>query len=89
MLKSRAVGGGGVGSLLSLRDPDAKKWPRGFIYIDRAQTEQRLNLIHDRGLGSSQLFHETTFFLGKQRTTVDLQDGCTVFAVTNLAPEYT
>ncbi len=34
-------------------DPDAKKRLRGFIYVDRAQTEQTLNLVHDRGLGSS------------------------------------
>ncbi len=27
-----------------------KKWPRGFIYVDRAQTEQQLNLVHDRGI---------------------------------------
>ena len=27
----------------------------GVVYVDRAQTEQRLNLIHDRGLGSSPL----------------------------------
>ena len=31
----------------------AKKLPHGFIYIDRALTEQRLNLVHDRGIGSS------------------------------------
>ena len=31
-------------------DPDAEKWPRGFIYIDRAQTEQQLDLVHDRGI---------------------------------------
>ncbi len=30
-----------------------KKQPCGFIYIDRGLTEQRLNLVHDRGLGSS------------------------------------
>ncbi len=29
---------------------DAKKWPCGFIYVDRAQTEQQLNLVHDRGI---------------------------------------
>ena len=34
----------------SLGYPDAKKWPRGFIYVDRAQTEQLLNLVHDRGI---------------------------------------
>ena len=33
----------------------AKKLPHGFIYIDRALTEQRLNLVHDRGIGSSPL----------------------------------
>ncbi len=27
-----------------------KKWPHGFIYVDRAQTEQQLNLVHDRGI---------------------------------------
>ncbi len=27
-----------------------KKQPRGFIYVDRAQTEQQLNLVHDRGI---------------------------------------
>ncbi len=32
-------------------DTDAKKKrPRGFIYVDRAQTEQQLNLVHDRGI---------------------------------------
>ena len=27
-----------------------------FVYVNRAQTEQSLNPVHDRGLGSSQVF---------------------------------
>ncbi len=41
------------GTLMAKKGPHAEKQASRFADIDRAQTEQQLNLVHDRGFGSS------------------------------------
>ncbi len=91
MLNSRLSGGKGgeipnyhPGTPWHKGDPDAKNSHMDFVDIDRATTQQRLNLVHDRSFGSSHPPHKRISVRSQAQFTQERKQICMQICVQTL-----